>query len=132
MLAHVAVAAHAGIATAVELFCVRERSFNRLFAPCVEIFTCRRFRECICLIQIVLPNMPRHLLSLVALGKAFRSSGAGLTRFFVATVLAEPFAVRGGVFEQTTFRADIAVQCGIVSKPIFAICAVRVGVSAIS
>ena len=132
MLAHVGVAAHAGIAKAVELFGVRERSFNRLFSPSVDVLSSRSFCEGVRLIQIVLPNMPRHLLSLVALGEAFRSSGAGLTRFFVATVLAEPFAVRGGVFEQTTFRADIAVQCGIVSKPIFAICAVRVGVTAIS
>ena len=132
MLAHVGVAAHAGIAKAVELFGVREGSFNRLFAPDVDVLASRRFCEGVRLIQIVLPNMPRYLLSLVACRKALCSSGARLTCFCVATILAKPFAVCAVVREQAPFRADIAVQCGIVTESVFAIGAMWIGVSTIS
>ena len=132
LLAHVGVAAHAGIAKAVELFGIRERAFNRLFAPGVDVLARWRFRKSVRLIQIVLPNMPRHHLSLVTCCKTFCPSGARLTSFCIAAVLAKTFAARGGVLEQASFRADVAVECGIVLESIFAICAVGIGVSSIA
>ena len=132
MLAHVGVAAHAGIAKAVELFGIRERSFNRLFTPGVDVLARWRFCEGICLIQIVLPYMPRDHLSLVTCCKTFRSSGTRLACFRVAAVLAKPFTACRGVSEQASLRADIAVKRGIVSESVFAIGVVGVGVSAIT
>ena len=132
MLAHVGVAAHAGIAKAVELFGVREGAFNRLFAPGVNVLASRRFCEGVRLIQIVLPNMPRYLLSLVACCKTLCSSGAGLTGFCIATILAVSFAACVVVLEQASFRADVAIQCGIITESVFAIGAMWIGVSTIS
>ena len=132
LLTHVGVAAHARIAKAVELFGVREGAFNRLFSPGIEVSPRRSFCEGVCLIQIVLPNMPRHHLSLVTCCKTFCPSGARLTSFCIAAVLAKTFAARGGVLEQASFRADVAVECGIVLESIFAICAVGIGVSSIA
>lgn len=109
LLAHVGIAAHAGITKPVELFGIREGSFNRLFAPCLEIFSCRRFRKGIRLIQIVLPYMPRHHLSFTACSETFRSFWARLTTLRVAAVLAVSFAACGGVLEQAVFRADITI-----------------------
>ena len=132
MLTHVGVSAHAGITKSVELFSIREGSFNRLFAPGVEVLSRRGFRKGVRLIQIVLPNMPRYLLSLVACRKALCSSGAGLTGFCIATILAVSFAGCVVVLEQASFRADVAIQCGIITESVFAIGAMRIGVSAIS
>ena len=132
MLAHVGVATHAGIAKAVELFGVRERAFDRLFSPGIELFPCRSFCESVCLIQIVLPHMPRQLLSLVACCKALCSSRAGLTCFFVAAILAKPFAVCVVMLEQAAFRTDIAVECGIIPESVFAVSSMWMGVSTIS
>ena len=109
LLTHVRVAAHASITKPVELLGIREGSFNRLFSPGVEVLSRRSFCKGICLIQIILPYMPRHHLSLTACSETLSLLWAGLTGFGVATVLAITFAACRGMFEQTALRADIAV-----------------------
>ena len=132
MLAHVGVAAHAGIAKAVELFGVRERAFDRLLSPSIKFFPCRSFCKSVCLIQIVLPHMPRQLLSFVACSETLCSLWARLTCFFVAAVLTKTFAVCVVMLEQAAFRTDIAVERGVVAESIFAVGSMRVGVPTIS
>ena len=132
MLTHVGVAAHARIAKAVELVGVREGAFNRLFSPGIEVSPRRSFCEGVCLIQIVLPHMPRQLLSLVACSETLCSLWARLTCFFVAAILAKPFAVCVVMLEQAAFRTDIAVECGIVPESVFAVSSMWMGVSTIS
>ena len=132
LLAHVSVAAHAGIAKPVELFGVREGSFNRLFSPSVEVLSRRSFCEGVCLIQIVLPYMPRYLLSFVACCKALYASGAGLTGFCIAAILAVSFAGCVVMLEQAAFRTDIAVESGIVLESVFTVGFMFMGVSTIS
>lgn len=132
MLAHVGIAAHAGIAKAVELFCIRERSFNRLFSPSVKVLSRRSFREGVRLIQIILPYMPRHHLSLTACSETLCLLWTGLTGSGVATVLAKALAGCGRVPQQAALRADIAVERGIVAESKLAVCAMRVRVSSIT
>ena len=132
LLSHVGVAAHAGIAKAVELFGIRERSFNRLFSPSVDVLSRRSFCEGVRLIQIVLPHMPRHHLSFTACSETLCLLWAGLTGSCVATVLAVSIAGCRGVLEQTSLRANVAVERGIVAKSEFTICIVRVRVSPVS
>ena len=132
LLAHVGVAAHAGIAKAVELFGVREGAFNRLFSPSVDILSRRSFCEGVCLIQIVLPYMPRYHLSFTACSETLRLLWAGLTGFGVAAVLSVSIAACRGVLEQAALRADIAVDRWIISEPKFAICTMRVCVPSIA
>ena len=76
MLAHVGLPAHASIAKAVELFGIREGSFDCLFAPGIDVSARGGFRKGIRLIVIVLPDMPSHHLSCIACREARSSSGA--------------------------------------------------------
>ena len=131
LLAHVGVAAHARITKSVELFGIRERKFNRLFSPSVEALSRRSFCEGIRLIQIVLPNMSRHHLSFTACSETFSPFWTGLTSFCVAAILTVSFTACRGVLEQTTFRANIAIERRIVVKSEFTVSSVRVRVPSI-